>query len=379
MRAALVVFSLLAFASAHSWMRVPFGKFANNTPQASTTSPCGDGTGYPNVTTVMAGRQMAVSWESNGHDTSTASVTLSLLDTNETVYSVLITTTYASGSDTASQPNPLYIRIPRDTTPGSYVLQWSWSGWYTCAALDIIASNVTSIELVPDTPLTGRAVTSTYTYYDFTYDQTDELPWVEIDNAPTGAAYISAVIGMDASPDANNNVGSGDSSKSSTITFGGCNDAGLTTYTIAVIGENGATGTYDIKASHYSGLVNINDVIDSDAHTGYKWYRTASFETPDTKRRTVIDVNGAASTELGVYALDCALLTGNKTAVAIGSTKQCFQLSTADTMKYIRIPAQQFSYSIFTEVGDCKDVAAGASTIISSVALAFALVFALLF
>jgi len=145
------------------------------------------------------------------------------------------------------------------------------------------------------------------------------------------------------------------------------------------MGENGATGTYDIKASHYSGLVNAGDTLNSDPHTGYKWYRTGSYQTPDTKRRTVIVVDGDVSQELAVYAEDCSLVTGNKTAIAIGKSKQCLQLSTSKAVKYIKVPAQIATYTITTEIGDCADVTDGAVALVSSVALAFALVLVALF
>jgi len=321
---------------------------------------------------------MDVSWENNGHDGSTATVVLSLLNLDESLYMEIDRTTYESGSDTAANPDPLSLRIPRSVENGTYLLQWRWSGYYTCARLNIAASNVTSIELIEGGQGLGT-VTAEFVYYEVTYNDDTDLLYVEITGAPTGTTYVTALLGKDDSPSTTYNEGMIDSSESADISFGGCNDDGTTTWTIAVRGENGATGSYGIKATSYPGLVNIGDEFDADPHTGYRWFRTQAYATFDTPRRTVIESDGEMGDELAVLALDCALTDENVTAIAVGKFKQCLQLGESDETKYIRVPPQADAYTIFTEEGSCEDLSSDASTIGSVFVLTLGLISLALF
>jgi hypothetical protein len=373
----LVVVGLLALVNGHSWMRVPMGRFINNTPQASQVAPCGNGT-YPVTHDVAAGRATDVSWENNGHDNSDNPVVLSLLTPNETFYMQIKSTSYESGSDTAANPNPLSVRIPRSVEGGSYLLQWAWSGYYTCASLNITGSNVTSIQLTEGGQGYGTA-TPEYVFYEITYNDDTDFLFVEITDAPTGTNYITAILGSDDNPTPTYNEGMIDSSDSADIAFGACNDDGTTTYTVAVRGENGATGTYGIRGTSYPGLVNIGDEIQGVPHTGYRWFRTDAYATFETPRRTVIESDSEMESELAILALNCELTEENDTAIAVGDFKQCFQLSENEDTKYFRVPPQADAYTIITEEGLCEDLSADASTIGSVVVLAIGLITIALF
>jgi len=346
----LILLSLiLVSVYGHSWLTSPPAAFLNNTPQASTVAVCGQGT-FPGFYQTAAGGSVPVNWANNGHDSSTDPVYLNLLYLNYSTYMDLVSLPYTAGSGAS----PYQLQIPITVLTGQYVLQWWWSSWYCCAELNVTGSDVFVTLLSSNLPLNEPASTN-YTYFDYVSQTNTNFLSVTL-SGPTGATYLSAYVSADGNPSSHDYLSSANTSQTGSVTFGVCNDGDYTTYTMAVVGTAGISGsTFTIQAMDYSGVANIDTpVITAQPHTGYMYYETGAYQTFDTQRRTVIDSTGNIGIVYPMMGYSCN--NTNITSVFVGSSKACFQLSTNPNIKYIRVPPQTSQYTVFTEVGACSNL-----------------------
>jgi len=229
----------------------------------------------------------------------------------------------------------------------------------------VINSTINEYTLTPALITTAPLREGGFDYYDF--HLTNKGYNVFIDAvAPAGSQNPNDIMTVIVSagllnvPNLTNYDQKDDSTLNLTLTFSSCNDNNAADVMIGVYGGQGANGNYTLEATSYNPLINVGGSIQSDPHTGPRYYTTQAYTTSGSPRRVVVRTTNAifnANTNYGMLVgPDCGLQNSVVVGKNYGDDVGCVNLATGSGTKYIMIPPTSSSYTISTEDGACDDV-----------------------
>jgi len=378
MKSFFLLATVLAYATAHSYMDIPYG-YTNPAANENTTAPCGSAA-LTSYTSFETGSYMEIHWVYNTHQGDTNPVYINLLNyPTRTFYSSLANYTFT--------PNDYYIRIDPSLPTGDYLVQWNWLSWWTCAWIRIVPQtrNVTYVD--PSSPTaTSTLKPSSVDNYEATTRDINNANFMYVDATPAVAGTSITVV-TSRTPSRMPNLTSYDDivTSTDTATIGICprniNTGNIMEFGVA--GDAGASGTvgYTINFHEYNGLVNSGSSLDITAHNGPRYFATASYSTFDQKQLVVLRTTLAHNNPTMLVDTSCSFSTANLiTATYPDDYTICAELGTSTANKYVKVGPIETDYTFSTEKGtSCADTAGATAVTVSVLVVFFAALLALLF
>jgi hypothetical protein len=373
----LVVFAIvavqLAVVSAHGWLNYPpAAQYAGNVQDsASTTAPCGKGTGA-SVTVQKFTNLVSNFTNGGGHPNGKCNYTLANVDTVDGFAAGRLLQTLSCPSGKA-QTTELFIT----QAPGNYYIQWLWAytggTWYGCFPVTVTAAPISTTTLTVGQSTSGSLTANSNKYWEMPVPANN---FITVDvTGPSGATFGVSTNNIPTSEVADTKL-----SGSGLLTL--CSSNSDTTTAIIGAFPGAASGSYNLNTATYNGLLLYKEADISDSiSSGYRIYGTDAYDTTTVPKRVVVRrTGGNGGIALVSYGTDCGAARTAEIPTSYKSDYACVAAGANKSRKYYGLYTDSGAeYTVSVEDGTCSNVNSSVAVQASFLVGALALLTSVLF